>query len=167
MTDKRTLKTIAAIDRAGYAMLAQGGFAQLSVQAWCVAAHITRPTFYSYYLDKNDWLERQIDGAMRLLVPALTGTRAELVARLTTAAWPLRAPLVALLAIHEADLDLQAALAAQLRQTLAAGSAVSEYRISAAAASIVHGLHWTLTHGQDTDSLQWQQWLVDELTEDN
>lgn len=157
MTDKRTLKSLAAIDAAGYELLATVGFEQLSVQAWCDAAHITRPTFYGYYLDKNDWLERQIDLAERLLAPALTVAPTELVATMAIAAWPRRAAVRTLLGVHVPKLDLQAQLTAALTQTLqaqliadpqAAHADTADYRAAAAAASCVHGLTWLLTHGR-------------------
>ncbi|WP_179393794.1 hypothetical protein [Lacticaseibacillus absianus] len=151
MTDKRTLKTLAAIDATGYDLLATVGFDQLSVQAWCTAAHITRPTFYGYYLDKGDWLERQIDVALRQLTPALDAAPVDWPVALTRAAWARRVPLRILLQVHATKLDLTAALTALLVTTLRPqlSGPTAAYRASAAASACVHDLVWLLTEGRN------------------
>ncbi len=58
MSDLRTRRTLFAIDRTFFKLLKTHAFTELNVSLICAETHITRSTFYQYYLDLDDWLER-------------------------------------------------------------------------------------------------------------
>jgi AcrR family transcriptional regulator len=58
MSDLRTRRTLFAIDRTFFNLLKTHAFTDLNVSLICAETHITRSTFYQYYLDLDDWLER-------------------------------------------------------------------------------------------------------------
>ena len=58
--DRRVVKTLRLIDQTCYDLLATTAFERLSIAEICQEAEIGRSTFYQYYLDKYDWLEKQV-----------------------------------------------------------------------------------------------------------
>lgn len=60
-TDLRVIKTLRQIDRALLDALKQMPFQKITVDILCRTAMINRSTFYKYYLDKFDLLEKYLE----------------------------------------------------------------------------------------------------------
>ncbi|ETY74371.1 TetR/AcrR family transcriptional regulator [Lactiplantibacillus fabifermentans] len=110
-TDQRVVKTLALIDQTCYALLDQMPFEKLSVAMICKHATIGRSTFYQYYLDKYDWLEKQValytDQFQTIMANRQRDfQQSESLTKLVTALLPYRAPILVLLKIHSATADL-------------------------------------------------------------
>ena len=109
--DQRVIKTLALIDQTCYALLDQIPFEKLSVAMICKQATIGRSTFYQYYLDKYDWLEKQVTRYTDQFQTIMTNRQhdfkqSESLTKLVTALWPQRAPILTLFQIHTATADL-------------------------------------------------------------
>lgn len=157
MTDLRTRRTLAAIDRSMYQLMAAHDFATISVTMICQAANITRSTYYQYYLDKNDWLER-ICGYYRL-VAEQTGFALDDLTPLVAQLAPDAAKVLTLLNVHEAAGDLHA----QLTTLFATRFEQPGYLATVYAASAVATLQWQLQHPKDHQAPQAFAALVKQL----
>lgn len=60
MSDIRKQRTLNNIDDAIYNLLGQMSFADITVTKICQKAILGRSTFYQYYFDKYEWLEKQV-----------------------------------------------------------------------------------------------------------
>lgn len=60
-TDLRVIKTLRQIDEALLDCLQQTSFQKITVEMLCQSALINRSTFYKYYIDKYDLLEKYLD----------------------------------------------------------------------------------------------------------
>ncbi len=141
LSDLRTRRTLAAIDRSMTHLIAQYDFGAINVAMICREAGITRSTYYQYYLDKNDWLEREV-GRLVLIatrhLPAALGQLDALVAALA----PESQRVAQLLAIHDPAGDLGAAL----KQLFAHQFGDSDYLAGLYADIALRTLSWRLTH---------------------
>lgn len=156
MTDLRTRRTLAAIDRNMYALMATHGFAAINVTMICSAANITRSTYYQYYLDKNDWLERAC--GHYLLVAEQTALELNDVTPLVSRLAPEAKRVLALLAVHDPAGDL----AEQLHEWFA-GAFGQGYLAQVYAAAAVTTLQWQLAHPKDRDAAQHFAQIVAQL----
>ncbi|WP_125583186.1 TetR/AcrR family transcriptional regulator [Levilactobacillus cerevisiae] len=110
--DRRVTKTLNLIDETGYDLLTTTSFERLSVAAICQTAQIGRSTFYQYYLDKYDWLEKQVT-IYTDKFQALMATREEdfkqgdSLTQLVTELLPDQERLKVLLVIHVDEVDLE------------------------------------------------------------
>lgn len=59
--DRRTKKTIKAINEAFWKLMTQKDFSEISIRDITEEADIHRATFYLHYTDKYDWLEKNIN----------------------------------------------------------------------------------------------------------
>ena len=74
--DRRRRYTLSVIREAFFALLAEAGFAKMTVADICRRADINRGTFYLHYVDKYELLDEVIDEALEAN-PPLGGSRPE------------------------------------------------------------------------------------------
>lgn len=60
MSDIRKQRTLHNIDSTIYQLLTEMSFSDISVTKICQHAELGRSTFYQYYFDKYDWLEKHV-----------------------------------------------------------------------------------------------------------
>ncbi|MCI1986190.1 MAG: TetR family transcriptional regulator [Lactobacillus sp.] len=147
MTDLRTRRTTAAIDRAMYQLLAKQQLATASVAQICRAAGITRSTFYQYYLDKDDWLGRQVGYYLVMVTQCpLTEDLQALIAQLR----PEAKKVLALLAVHQLAGDLAQEWAQYFAQAFVTQTPqATPYQATLYAEAVVQTITWQLQHGDD------------------
>ena len=69
--DLRIIKTLQQIDRALLELLNELPFQKITVQLLCERALINRSTFYKYYTDKYDLLDRYLNKILlELYIPS-------------------------------------------------------------------------------------------------
>ena len=69
--DRRVKRTKKAISDAVWSLMQEKNFEDLSVNDICDRAEISRTTFYYYYVDKYDWLEKVIGAMSRAHFPII------------------------------------------------------------------------------------------------
>ncbi|MBQ7001621.1 MAG: TetR family transcriptional regulator [Oscillospiraceae bacterium] len=69
--DRRVKRTKKAISDAVWSLMQEKNFEDLSVNDICERAEISRTTFYYYYIDKYDWLEKVIGAMSRAHFPII------------------------------------------------------------------------------------------------
>lgn len=153
MSDLRTRRTLFALDRTFFTLLKTHAFTDLNVSLICKTAHITRSTFYQYYLDLDDWLGRMV-GRYTLEAQSLINCDDQAAAAdlsaLVAALKPDAEAVLALLAIHHPAGDLHKELAdlfATRFTPLLAGEQV-DYLAQLYAQAAVVSLTWQLEHPQ-------------------
>ncbi|MFC6181580.1 TetR/AcrR family transcriptional regulator [Lactiplantibacillus daowaiensis] len=159
--DRRVQKTLQLIDTTCYTLLATTPFDKLSVAAICTQAQLGRSTFYQYYLDKYDWLEKQVALYTDQFKAVMQQRQQDFetaasLTTLVTALLPDQAQLLVLFQIHTPTADLTQ----QYRQILAttlphyvtqqtAASVPLAYLQELYATNALTYIQYTLTHGQD------------------
>ena len=63
-TDLRVVKTLESIDNSLLKNLHNSSFSKITVDSICKCAKINRSTFYKYYMDKYDLLDKLIDKSL-------------------------------------------------------------------------------------------------------
>lgn len=145
MSDLRTRRTLAAIQRSMYALLKDQPFGALNVSMICRQTGITRSTYYQYYLDKNDWLEREVGRLILIAERNLPHEIGQLDA-LVKAFTPEAKQFELLLTIHDPAGDLSAQLIQLFSQQCVAEDA---YHAGLYADIALRTLSWRLAHPGD------------------
>ena len=70
--DRRVKRTKKAISDAVWSLMQEKNFEDLSVNDICDRAEISRTTFYYYYVDKYDWLEKVVGAMSREHFPVIS-----------------------------------------------------------------------------------------------
>lgn len=63
--DRRVVKTLRCIDNACWSLMQEKDFTEITIQDIVDRAEINRATFYRYYKDKYDWMEKKIQERMQ------------------------------------------------------------------------------------------------------
>ncbi|MFD1485027.1 TetR/AcrR family transcriptional regulator [Lacticaseibacillus baoqingensis] len=147
MTDLRTRRTTAAIDRTMYHLIAEHELTTASVARICREAGITRSTFYQYYLDKADWLGRQVGYYLVAVTQcSLTDDLQPIVLQLQ----PEAKKVLALLTLHHPAGDLSQEWLTYFAQAFMTQTPkASPYQAGLYAAAAVQTITWQLQHGSD------------------
>ncbi|MFC6260083.1 TetR/AcrR family transcriptional regulator [Levilactobacillus fujinensis] len=122
-TDRRVVKTLRLIDQTCYRLLITKTFERLSVAEICQEAQIGRSTFYQYYLDKFDWLEKQVMIYTTRFQKIMTQRQDDFLEKqslttLVTALLPYKDELQVLLRIHVSTADLTQSFQQILRSSI-------------------------------------------------
>ncbi|WP_461216049.1 TetR/AcrR family transcriptional regulator [Lacticaseibacillus sp. GG6-2] len=145
MSDLRTRRTLAAIQRNMYTLLNQQPFSAINVSMICRQTGITRSTYYQYYLDKNDWLEREV-GRLILIVERNLPDEIGQLDALVKALSPEAKQVELLLTIHDPAGDLSA----QLKQLFIKQCVAEDaYHAGLYADIALRTLSWRLAHPGD------------------
>lgn len=152
MSDLRTRRTLFAIDRTFFNLLKTHAFTELNVSLICAETHITRSTFYQYYLDLDDWLER-IVGRYALeaqgLISCADQASAADVSALVTKFQENRDAVLMLLKIHHPAGDLQADLVQLFATAFAPLVQDDTYLAQLYAQAATLSVIWQLQHPKD------------------
>ena len=139
MSDLRTRRTLFAIDRTFFNLLKTHDFTDLNVSLICAETHITRSTFYQYYLDLDDWLERIVaDQASAADLSALVAKFQE-----------NHDAVLMLFKIHHPAGDLQAELVKLFATAFAPLVQQDDYLAQLYAQAAVVSVSWQLQHPKD------------------
>lgn len=114
MSDIRKQRTLHNIDDAIYELLSQMSFSAISVTKICQKAELGRSTFYQYYFDKYDWLEKQValyqEQLRKLLDHRFAAHHLEMdLGSLMEELWKEHDRLTLLFAVHTPEADLSEA----------------------------------------------------------
>lgn len=152
MSDLRTRRTLFAIDRTFFSLLKTHAFSELNVSLICEETHITRSTFYQYYLDLDDWLER-IVGRYTLEVQPLIKcddrTAASDVSEVVSTLQTNAASVLTLLKIHHPAGDLYAQLVQLYADAFKPLVQGDQYLATIYAQAAVVSVRWQLQHPKD------------------
>lgn len=155
MSDLRTRRTLFAIDRTFFNLLKTHDFTDLNVSLICAETHITRSTFYQYYLDLDDWLER-IVGRYSLeaqsLISCADQASAADVSALVAKFQENHDAVLMLLKIHHPAGDLQAELVKLFATAFAPLVQQDDYLAQLYAQAAVVSVSWQLQHPKDLRS---------------
>ena len=153
MSDLRTRRTLFAIDRTFFNLLKTHAFTELNVSLICTETHITRSTFYQYYLDLDDWLER-IVGRYTLeaqgLISCADQASAADVSALVTKLQENRDAVLMLFKIHHPAGDLQADLVQLFATAFAPLVQDDTYLAQLYAQAATLSVIWQLQHPKDS-----------------
>lgn len=159
MSDIRKQKTLRNIDQAIYELLGQMSFTKISVKKICDHAELGRSTFYQYYFDKYDWLEKQVAHYDDRLSEALEKRFAhhslsQVLDDLMNYLWDDHQKLSLLFEVHTPEADLTEAFRKLLMQYFAANVSATQfdkdeynYLTNLYGSVAVNNIKWSMQHG--------------------